>query len=486
MEPKQPDENNILDLSPFRNSSDVTIVEKNVAVSDSFIEVVYVYSPNIVDQNTLHQLIIPEVQRVLEKEGALIRHPFSEFINVSEPSEEQDLLRQCEQRIFSGDVLITTHSDGKLLFFSASKIPKRSPEESNTELSIRGPRDGLVESIGDNMALIRQRLKTTSLKSMKFSIGRRSQTDILLLYIADVMNPDILQEVKNRLESIDTDVIVGSYELEEYLYDNKFSLIPQVQYVGRPDYVAESLNQGRFAVLMDGNPTCLIAPANLGLMLSSPEDAHNSFYYVSIERILRAIAFATTIFLPGFWVALTTHQIEQIPYPLLATITVSRTGLPLSTVMELTLMLILFELFKEAGVRLPKAVGQTVAVLGGLIVGDAAIRGGFTSPTMLVIAAITIISGYTLMNQSLTGNVLLLRFTNLFVSGLLGLYGFFLCGFVYLIALASTESFGQPFMASFAKPNLGDFMKAYIKLPTTLVSKRNKAYNPTDPDRRES
>jgi hypothetical protein len=474
-----------IDLLPFKDSSDVLVSEKKVRRDGTDIELIYVYSPNMADQNTLYKWIIPEVQRLLHFDGSLEADQFSDFINVSYPDRGMDIQRQAERRIFSGDIMIVTPHDQNVLFFSAGKLAKRSPEESNTEVSIRGPRDGFVEDIGDNMALIRHRLKTSSLKSLKMSIGRRSQTDVMLLYIDDIMNPDILKDVKNRLESIDTDIIVSSYELEEYLYDNTFSIIPLAQYVGRPDFVVESLNQGRFAILVDGNPTCLIGPANLGLMLNSPEDAHTSFFYVSIERLLRFIAFATTIFLPGFWVAITTHQLEQIPYPLLATITVSRTGLPLSTGMELALMLILFELFKEAGVRLPKAVGQTVAVLGGLIVGDAAIRGGFTSPTMLVVAAVTIISSYTLMNQSLTGNVLILRFTNLFVSALLGLYGFFLCGFIFLIALVSTESFGQPFMTIFAKPTIADYFKGYIKLPSSLTKKRNLGYSPIDQDRKE-
>ncbi len=214
-----------IDLLPFKDSSDVLVSEKKVRRDGNDIELIYVYSPNMADQNTLYKWIIPEVQRLLHFYGSLEADQFSDFINVSTPDKGIEIQRQAEQRIFSGDIMIVTPHDHTVLFFSASKLAKRSPEESNTEVSIRGPRDGFVEDIGDNMALIRHRLKTSSLKSLKMSIGRRSQTDVMLLYIDDIINPDILKDVKNRLESIDTDIIVSSYELEEYLYDNTFSII---------------------------------------------------------------------------------------------------------------------------------------------------------------------------------------------------------------------------------------------------------------------
>ena len=194
------------------------------------------------------------------------------------------------------------------------------------------------------------------------------------------------------------------------------------------------------------------------------------------------MAIFTTIFLPGFYISLITFQLDQIPYSLVATISASRIGLPFSAPAEVFLMLFLFEIFKEAGVRLPKAVGQTVSVLGGLFIGDAAIRAGLTSPSCLVIVSITVISGYILTNQNMAVNVVILRFLVLVFSSLFGLYGFFIAFFLIITTVVSLESFGQPYMSYLSRPNTSDIIKNILKLPYRFMKKRNQAYQPIDSD----
>jgi hypothetical protein len=368
---------------------------------------------------------------------------------------------------------------------NAANFPKRSPEESNTEVSIRGPRDGFVESIDDNLALVRKRLKTLSLKSVTYTMGARSHTRVCLLYLEDVINKEILSSIQTKLANIEVDIVTSSNQIEEYIYDKTWSLFPLTDYMGRPDYVVEAVNQGRFAIIVDGSPSCIIGPTSINSLLNSPEDSNLNFFYISAEKILRIVAVFTTLLLPGFWAALTSHHLDQLPFPMLATISISRIGLPLSTGIEMIIMLLLFELFKEAGIRLPKAVGQTVAVLGGLIVGDAAIRAGLTSPTMLVVVAITAISSYTLVNQNLSSNILILRFVILIFSMILGLFGFFLCVLFLGNYLVSLRSFNQPYISILANPNLGDFIKTIIRIPDKWNKKRNLAFHPEDIERKE-
>lgn len=379
----------------------------------------------------INEVIFPTINEVIEKNGHLNFELLNNVLEANKLKDIHTVKTETEEKLFSGELIIFNHHLNDLYFLPVSNLPKRGPEESNMESSIRGPRDGLVENISDNMALIRQRLKTSSLKSIDYTIGERSRTKILLLYINDIMNPSILEDVKKRLDSIKVDSVASSCEIEEFLYDKTFSLFPLMENSGRPDFAVQSLTQGRFVIIVDGNPTCLIGPANLNQLLYSPEDAHDSFFYVSMVRVLRFLAISTTIFLPGFYISLITFQLDQIPYSLIATISASRIGLPISAPMEVFIMLVLFELFKEAGVRLPKAVGQTVAVLGGLFIGDAAIRAGLTSPSCLVIVAVTVISGYILSNQTLAGNLVILRFLVLAFSGLFGLYGFFISFFSF-------------------------------------------------------
>ncbi|ULT59261.1 spore germination protein [Neobacillus drentensis] len=466
----------------FEGSSDITVKQRTYKVKNSTCSLEFFFCPNLVDIRSLNEVIFPQINMVIEKHGSFTIELLSKIMEVSPLKEGKNIKSELEKKLFSGELLIFCYAVNDFLSIPISNAPKRSPEESTLETSVRGPRDGFVENVSDNMALIRQRLKTSSLKSMEYTLGERSQTKVLLLYIDDIINPSLLDEVKKRLESIKIDIIVSSYELEEHLYDNLYSIFPLMDHIGRPDFVVQSLNQGRFVIVVDGNPSVILGPTNFNQVLYSPEDVHQSFYYISFIRIQRIIGVFTTVFLPGFYIALITFQLDQIPYSLLATITISRMGLPLSAPAEAMIMLILFELFKEAGVRLPKAVGQTVAVLGGLFIGDAAIRAGLTSPSMLVIVAITVISGYTLINQTIGGNIALLRMVVLLFSSFLGLFGFFIAFFLLLTHVVSLESFGQPYISYLSDPNRADILKNFLKMPFPFLKKRNKAYRPIDPD----
>ena len=463
----------------FESSSDIVVKEKSYGE----FTITFMYCPHLVDINNMNQVIFPTIYDVWESNGFLTYDVISNVLDVNKPKDFNHAKQEIEEKLYSGELLIFSHDLKDLFFIPVSKIPKRSPEESNLESSIRGPRDGFVENISDNMALIRQRLKTSSLKSVEFSIGERSRTKVVLHYIDDIINPSVLEEVKKRIESIKVDILVSSYSLEERLFDSSFSIFPLMDHSGRPDFAVKSLTQGRFVILVDGSPSCLIGPTSFNQTLFSPEDMHDSFYYISVVRIFRLFALLITIFLPGFYISLISFQIDQLPYPLVATISASRLGLPLSAPMETFLMLALFELFKEAGVRLPKPVGQTVAVLGGLFIGDAAIRAGLTSPSCLVVISITVISGYILINQTISNNIVILRFSVLLISSFLGLYGFFIALFIIMTILVSSESFGYPYVTSLYRPKPRDLINSLIRLPFPFMKKRNQAFQPVDSDR---
>jgi Bacillus/Clostridium GerA spore germination protein len=474
---------NLLDLQEsFNNSSDIVFRTKSYKVGETLHFIKVMYCPTLVDLQFNNQ-IISDIFKAIHKEEHFNFELLSNIVDVRKLKENTDVKAEIEDKLFSGDLVIFSSYTNDIFLIPVGSPPKRGPEESNLETSIRGPRDGLVENISDNMALIRQRLKTSTLKSIEYTIGERSRTKVLLLFMEDIINPSILSTVKQRLNAIEKDIVVSSYEIEELLYDHAYSIFPLLDSVGRPDFVVQSLNQGRFAILVDGNPSCILGPTNINQLIYSPEDIHASFYYINLVRYLRASAYLTTIFLPGFYIALATYHLDQLPYPLLATIGTSRNGLPFSAPIEAIIMLIFFELFKEAGIRLPKAVGQTVAVLGGLFIGDAAIRAGLTSPSMLVVVALTVISGYTLINQNISGNIVILRFFVLFLSAILGLIGFFTSFFLIITMIVSLESFGQPYLSFLSIPSKSDFLNVVIKLPQKFKKKRHEAIHPIDKDR---
>lgn len=421
------------------------------------------YCASMIDRNVLQDVLSSSSDSLIDPLNSPLLLKF-------DPGEEGQNLFNC---LFSGKLIVWEQDNQNLYSLDISNQPTRSPEESTMELSLKGPRDGFVESVDINLALVRKRLRTPKLQVERFNIGSDSQTQVCLLFMIDLAPPEVIEEAKRRLNSIDIKALHGSGELEVLIADRSLAMFPLVDYTGRPDFVVQSLMNTRFALLVDGSPSAIIAPANMSLLVKSPEDSTLPYYFVSFERFLRLIGLMLAGFLPGFWIALLAFNTDQIPLPLLATVTVSRTGLPMSSQMEIFLMMLMFELFREAGIRLPRAVGQTVTVVGGLIVGDAAIRAGLTSPTMLVVAAVTAVATFTLVNQTLNGSVTVIRLYILFASATLGLFGFFLSMFSVFIYLCSLESFGVPYLQPIAPFNPHKVLTAILQLPWKIRAKRS-------------
>lgn len=428
-----------------------------------------VYCEGMVDSKQLNENVLPRMTEMIRNDE----------LKLLDGSVE---LSQIEQRVFSGIVIVLFFHENETHVYEAdiSNPPKRQPEESISEISIRGPRDGFTEEVITNVALIRKRLKTTSLQYEHFIVGKRGNVRLAILYIKDIMNPDFVTEAKRRISQIDVDSVIGCAQLEEYLSDSSDSIFPLVDTIGRPDFAAEALLKGRFVILLDGSPMAIIGPSNLTEQLKSPEDVHASYYYTIFQRTLRLVGLVMAMFLPGFYISLTCYNIDQIPFPLLATIAVARTGIPYSTTIEIFLIFGLFELFREAGIRLPKPVGQTVTVVGGLIIGDAAIRSGLASAALLMITAATAVASFTLVNQSLTGTVTLVRIYMLLISSILGIYGFII-GLISVVGYTSTlTSFGISYWSPIAELNIKSSILALFSRPFKSKNKRPSMLHTTD------
>ncbi|PYI51380.1 spore germination protein [Paenibacillus flagellatus] len=469
----------------FARSDDIRIESCEFGPAPVRHQVVLLYCEGMADTKLIHQLLLPRLHEMLggvrtidrelvERNETLLLRP------IPGVGGKEGLMTS----LYSGMLVLWFESAGLWYALDISDPPNRKPEESSTEVSIKGPRDAFTESVTTNVALIRKRLKSHSLRCEKTDIGVRSRTTVALLYIDDVANPEMVGEARRRLARIRIDGLVSSKQLEEELVDTPFSLFPLMNYIGRPDYAADSLLRGRMCLIVEGSPMALIAPANLALIVKSPEDVHFPFYYVAIERMLRFFGLLLAIFLPGFYIAVTAFHFDQIPFPLLATITSVRIGLPLSGPMDFYIMLFLFELFREAGMRLPKAVGQTIAVVGGLIVGDAAIRAGITGPATLVVVAISTMAMFTLVNQSLAGSVTLLRIIILIASTVLGMFGFMTAVVALALYLATLESFGVPYMAPLSPPTFRDLFLAIFAKPFRWIVRRPSFLRPVDGTRK--
>jgi hypothetical protein len=383
--------------------------------------------------------------------------------------------------LFSGSLIVFRERTPFFHVFDISKIPQRNPQESNTEVSIKGPKDSFTEEMNVNIALIRKRMKSEQLYSESFTLGAMSKTEVSLLYLKDKASQNLIQEIRNRLTDFRGESIVSSGQLEQWLSDRSLSLFPLFDYVTRPDFVIESMLRGRFILIVNGSPSVLIGPVNIFELIKSPEDVHFPYYFVLFGRFIRMIGLVVAIFLPGFWVSLASVNIDQLPFALLATVVVSREGLPLPIGLEAIFILGLFELLREAGIRMPTFLGQTVSIVGGIIIGDAAIRAGLASPTMIVVIALTAVASYTLVNQSLVGTVSILRVYILLISIFLGVYGLVIGLFSILIYLSNLESLKIAYLEPVASLRFKEYLAAFFvnpfdrkKFGISFIQKRRK------------
>jgi hypothetical protein len=443
----------------FLKCEDVKIKHYHMGDPDIPKSVILVYCEGLADTKQINEYILPRLKEMIR--GEKQDFELSMELNLTEVKKTDEI----PLLVFSGQLILFIEQLNLLFSLDIANMPNRKTEESNTEISIKGPRDGFVEHLPTNVALVRKRLRTTSLRCETFRIGEKSETRIALLYIEDSIQPETLNEARERIQNVNLKALTGSGPLEEILANRTYSLFPELTYSGRPDFVVDCLVRGRFAIIADGSPMALIAPVNLTLLLKSPEDSYSNFYVVSGEMVIRMVGLWISLFLPGFWVALSSYNMEQLPFPLLATLVMSRLGLPLPGPIEVVMMLGLFELFREAGLRLPKAVGQTIAVVGGIIIGDAVIRAGLASTLMVIVSAVTAVATFTLVNQTLAGAVTITRFLILLASSLLGMFGFILATIALVLYFANLKSFGVPYLSPITPLKTKDLVAAILRKP---------------------
>ena len=424
----------------FANCADVTI-ERLVRKPS----VMLIFCEPLIDGKELRNKIIPyleELEYDHMDEGVSLIATHSIAI-------DDKLQNHLMAQIFEGKLIVIIENRS-IFAIDINSIPHRSIDQAVTELSIKGARDGFVEELTTNLGLIRKRIKTMSLKIQWFTLGKKNKTKVALLYIEDAISPKIIKDISSRIEKVDVDSIQSSTQLEELIQSKRLLFFPLVDYTGRPDYASNCLMQGRFIILVDGSPTAIIGPVSLPFLINSAEDQHVMTFTGSMSRIIRFISLFIASFMPGLYIALITHHPDQLPYSLLATFTITRKGIPFPSSLEGFLIILLFELLREAGLRLPTAYGQTLSIVGGLIIGQAVINAGIASPGIIVVVAISIISTFTLVNQQLASTISMIRIANFFISSLLGLAGFFLSAIFVIVHVANLRSFHTPYLASFS------------------------------------
>jgi spore germination protein len=312
--------------------------------------------------------------------------------------------------------------------------------------------------------------------------GKRTRKTLIIAYIKDIADPELVKEVRSRIEKIDIDDVAESGSIEQLIEDNFLSPFPQLQSTERPDRVIAALNEGRVSILLDGTPFALIAPATFSMFLQSHEDYYLRWIPASLTRMLRFFAAFVSLFLPAIYIAFVSFHQGLIPSKLVFSIAGTRSGVPFPTLIEALLMEVSIEVLREAGIRLPKPVGQAVGIVGGLVIGEAAVQAGIVSPIMVIVVSITAISSFVMPQYPIGLSLRWLRFVAMFFAATLGLYGVILFFLILVIHIAKLESFGVSYIRP-AVPNangLSDLKDFMVRVPLMMMKKRPVMLKPQD------
>ncbi len=374
--------------------------------------------------------------------------------------------------ILSGGCAVVFDAAKTAVTFHTKEIEKRGITEPTNENAAKGAKDSFVESLRVNTATVRSRIKSQKLVIEETAVGKQTLTSIGIVYMDGVANQAIVDEVKERLNSIDIDGVIIPGFIEEYLIDRRYTAFPQILATERPDKFCTNLLDGRVGLLIDGMPIAYDVPAVLFHFLRTIDDYSQNFFLVTAIRILRYAALMITLLLPAFYIAITTFHQEMIPTELAISIVGSKEGVPYPSFLEVIFLQIAFELLLEAGLRLPKSIGQAISVVGALVVGEAVVNAKLMSPAVVVVIALTVISGFTLPNQDLSNAIRLWRLMFIVFSSMIGLFGIGIGALLLLYELSSIETFGVPYLSPFVSnegQNLGDSL---IRVPLPFIKKR--------------
>jgi spore germination protein KA len=451
----------------FSDCSDY-IQREIVCGEDNDVRILVAHIDGFVDKKVLNQDIIRPILDYFSCSDRPYRAKYvyqlvKSCIISNNEIEEIESMRQAVYRIVSGDAILFVNGSKRALAVGVKSPHGRQVAEPDTEVSIRGSREGFVENLSTNMILIRKRIKNPNLKFEIIQLGTQTNTDICLCYIKGIANDEIVNEVRRRIMKIKTDAILDTGYIEQYITDNRLTLFPLVGNSEKCDKLVSKLLEGRVAILCDGTPYVLTLPYLLIEALQTSDDYYDHAFFATFMRLLRLFALFISTLLPALYVALVSFHHIVIPFKLIITLAASRQGIPFSPFVEALLMIMAFEFLREAGVRMPKTVGQALSIVGAIVLGEASVAAGIASNLMVIIVAITAICSF--ITPPLIRVTMLLRFVFLIIANFFGFLGISLIAVVVIIHLCKLRSFGIPYMTPFSPLTISDLKDTVIMAP---------------------
>lgn len=357
-------------------------------------------------------------------------------------------------------------------------VHKRNTDEPENEGIVRGAHDGFIENLSTNLYLVRNRIENPNLVVRYYELGRGTKTKVAVLYMQDIANPDLIQEIDKRLRSISTDVVISPGFIAEFIEDKPFSPFPQILFTERPDRTVSNLMEGRLVILAEGDPSALILPVTLFSFYQSPDDYHSRWVVGSFIRFIRLISFVIAFQLPALYIAVVAFHPEILPIDLIYTVKSTVERVPFPPLLEALFMELTIELIREAGIRLPSRVGQTIGIVGGLVIGDAVVRAGIVSYPMIIVVSSTAIASFLVPSHEMSTTVRILRFPLMILAAMFGLIGISIGLTFIFMHLCKLESLGTPYFAPFMPLRIKDLKDTFIRMPIWALNERPKDSNP--------
>jgi spore germination protein KA len=457
----------------FGNSSDLIV--RNIG-HKSQRKAAVVYLESLVDKAIIDEFVVEPLNEQLRIPDGSGQHGLFDVRDIRLSTNQLNANSEWKPIIrflLQGHSIIFIEGQEEALVAGTAGGQRRSVSEPTAEAVVRGPRESFNESVQTNVGLVRRRLQTHKLRVETVQIGELSNTPVAIMHIEGVAKAEIVEEVKKRLSKINIDGILESQYIEEFIEDPQgYSPFPTIFNTERPDRISANLLEGRVAILVEGTPVALIVPATITLFLYSNEDYYQRYDIATFLRLLRTFTFVISFLMPGFYVALLTFHQEMLPTPLLIALTGQREGVPFGIAIEVALMEMTFEILREAGVRLPKTIGSAVSIVGGLVLGQAAVEAGLIAPGTIITVSITAIASFVTPSYNMAISARLLRFFVLALSATMGAFGFFFAIILIFIHLNTLRSFGVPYLSSFTPFHKSDWKDLLIRAPWTKMKRR--------------
>ncbi|WP_181592740.1 spore germination protein [Paenibacillus sp. YN15] len=467
----------------FRESlalcSDLVIKETEVRQQGgAVLRVAVMYVDGLANRQLVHEFItqplattcLPESQAGIAELEKLIT-----ATNIRRESGRAKLMYS----LLNSSTLVFLENAAEGLAISSEGWEHRQVQEPVTESAIRGPQEAFNEVLRVNTALIRRRIKDPRLAVESLQVGTRSLTDVAVLYIRDIAHPKLVNEVKRRIRTIEMDGMQDIGQMEEFLEDNPLSPFPQVTGTERVDKTVAAILEGKVAVMLDGSPYALSMPSTFASFLYASEDYYSKFMAATFVRWFRGLALLMALFLPSLYIALITFHQEMLPTPLMLSSAANRTGVPFPAFFEALLMEASIELLREASLRLPGSLGQTIGIVGALVIGQSAVQAGFVGPILTIIVAFTAIGSFVIPNYNTSITIRMLRFPLMLLAATMGMFGILFGGAAILLHLVSLTPFGVGYLEPFRPSRWADLDDSIlIRKPTYLMSLRQRYLKP--------